>query len=130
MSSLSVIIVSYESGNTLDFCLATLKASLEGIDSEVIVWDNFSQKLSQEHFKSNYPWVKWIFHHENIGFGKACNEASKLSVKENLVFLNPDTLCNGDSIRPLLFGLENILSYPMIFKSKPMPISDWEMHII
>tara|TARA_B110000483_G_C18197934_1_gene543902 strand:+ start:323 stop:1861 length:1539 start_codon:yes stop_codon:yes gene_type:complete len=110
----SVVIVSYESNNTLEFCLASLEFALKDIESQIIVWDNNSQFLDKNYFASKFPNVDWVFHNENIGFGKACNAAAKLATKSNLVFLNPDTICDHNSLLPLLNDLQNNSSIGII----------------
>lgn len=103
----SIIIVSYESGETLDFCLSSLVFALQGLESQVIVWDNNSQTLDKEYFLGNYPDICWKFHDENIGFGKACNRSVQFAEYPNLVFLNPDTISLESSIAPIVEELES-----------------------
>lgn len=105
-SSVSVIIISYESGETLDFCLSSLQYALQDLNHQIIVWDNASKTLSKDFFRSRYSDVEWHFHTDNIGFGKACNLASERAKYSNLVFLNPDTVSLENSIHPIVNELE------------------------
>lgn len=103
----SIIIVSYESGETLDFCLSSLIDALRSIEHQIIVWDNNSQNTEHAYFEARYPEIQWILHPENIGFGKACNYAAKQAIYPNLIFLNPDTISSRLSFAPLLSEIES-----------------------
>lgn len=103
----SIIIVSYESGETLDFCLSSLIDALQTIEYQIIIWDNHSQNTDHSYFQARYPEIQWILNGENIGFGKACNQASKLAIYSNLIFLNPDTISSRLSFGPLLSEIES-----------------------
>ncbi|HRO41851.1 MAG TPA: glycosyltransferase [Flavipsychrobacter sp.] len=93
---ISVIIVNYNVKYFLEVCLhATLRA-LEGIEGEVFVVDNNSHDGSIELVKAKFPSVILIENKENIGFGRANNQAVALAKGEYILFLNPDTVLPED----------------------------------
>jgi GT2 family glycosyltransferase len=57
-----------------------------------MIVDNDSTDGSKEYLPSKFPGVKFIFNNENSGFAKACNQGSKISTGEYVLFLNPDTV--------------------------------------
>ena len=92
---LSVIIVSYNSIELLENCLFSVQKAMQTIDGEIIIVDNNSNDGSKESLPSKFPGVKFIFNNENLGFAKACNQGSKISSGNNILFLNPDTVLPG-----------------------------------
>jgi GT2 family glycosyltransferase len=100
-SSLSVIVVSYNSRDALAGLLPVLTAQFEDRD-EVIVVDNASDDGSADSAAG----ARVIRNTENLGFAAACNQGADVARGELLVFLNPDSVpAEGfaDAIRrPLL----------------------------
>ena len=92
---LSVIIVSYNSIELLENCLFSVQKAMQTIDDEIIIVDNNSNDGSKESLPSKFPGVKFIFNNENLGFAKACNQGSKNSSGDHILFLNPDTVLPG-----------------------------------
>jgi GT2 family glycosyltransferase len=92
---LSVIIVSYNSIELLENCLFSVQKAMQTIDGEIIIVDNNSNDGSKESLPSKFPGVKFIFNNENLGFAKACNQGSKNSSGDHILFLNPDTVLPG-----------------------------------
>ena len=89
---LSVIIVSYNSIGVLENCLFSVQKAMLTIDGEIIIVDNNSKDGIKEHLPPKFPGLKFIFNKENSGFAKACNQGSKISSGDHLLFLNPDTV--------------------------------------
>jgi GT2 family glycosyltransferase len=96
--TLSIIIVNYNAKFLLEQCLQSLQAAASGISHEIIVLDNHSTDGSREYLQSGLSDVKYVFNDENTGFTKACNQGAKLSTGKYLLFLNPDTLLQADSL--------------------------------
>jgi len=92
---LSVIIVSYNSIELLENCLFSVQKAMQTIGGEIIIVDNNSNDGSKESLPSKFPGVKFIFNNENLGFAKACNQGSKNSSGDHILFLNPDTVLPG-----------------------------------
>ncbi len=104
MINLSIIIVSYNSKDVLNKCLDSLQKS-DFKDFETIVVDNSSKDNSEEIIK-NYPKVLLIKNKENLGFSKANNIGIKKATGKFILFLNPDTFVNKDTLGSLISFME------------------------
>ena len=104
---ISVIIVSYNVKEFLQQALFSLKKSLEGIDSEIIIVDNASIDGSRKIIKNDFPEIELIENQENVGFAKACNQGIEVSEGEYILLLNPDTLLQEDTISKMIAFFEN-----------------------
>lgn len=92
----SVIIVNYNVKYFLEVCLHSTFRALRGIDGEVFVVDNNSQDGSIELVQQQFPKVKLIKNNDNVGFGRANNQAVAVAKGEYILFLNPDTVMPED----------------------------------
>lgn len=110
MTKLSVIIVSWNTKNLLKEAVASLYDDLNNTeikDFEVFVVDNNSNDGSVEMIRHVFPQVNLIANQENLGFGKANNQALKICNGEFVLLLNPDTQVIPRSISSLLKFAEN-----------------------
>ncbi len=82
---LSIIIVSFNTKDSLVRCLASIP---EGV--ETIVIDNASDDGSKEYLKEKN--IIPIFNKENRGFATACNQGALYASGEILFFLNSDAI--------------------------------------
>ncbi len=98
--TLDIIIVNWNSGDQLKECLrSVMLADREGFSlSQVIVVDNASADGSLEGLESLDLPLKIINNDKNAGFGAACNQGAEISRADYLLFLNPDTKLNSDSL--------------------------------
>lgn len=98
---LSVIIVNY---NTRDYLAQSLESVYRqaGITFETIVVDNNSKDGSSDMVKEQYPEVKLIANNENLGFGRANNQALKVCRGKYVYFLNPDTTTEPNCFKTML----------------------------
>ncbi|WP_028950557.1 glycosyltransferase family 2 protein [Sulfurihydrogenibium subterraneum] len=92
----SIIIITYNSSQTILNCLESIKSSLLTAQDEIIIFDNNSKDNTVElveNFKEANKQIniKLIKNPENIGYSRAINRAVDLSQNQYLVFLNPDT---------------------------------------
>jgi GT2 family glycosyltransferase len=103
---LSIIIINWNSAELLNTCLESIEKWVVGVSWEAIVVDNCSDnsdiRLCQEVLVLRYPWAKFIFNEENIGFAKANNQALKLCQGKKVLLLNPDTCFVGPGLSELL----------------------------
>lgn len=98
---ISVIIVSY---NTADLTLACINSILlsQGVNYEIFVVDNNSSDGSVDAVRDRFPNVRVISNTTNRGFGTANNQALKECSGDYVVFLNPDTTVEPDSLFNML----------------------------
>ena len=103
---LSIIIVNYNVTQLLRKCLFSIRKYVQDIDYEVIVIDNNSSDASWKDLISEFQDVKFLSNEQNEGFAKANNKASRESLGEYILLLNPDTEFESDFISRLLLFAE------------------------
>lgn len=95
----SIVIVSYNTKEFLNRCLKSIyKSDFKKIKFEVIVVDNASSDSTVQFVKKTFPKIKLIENKDNFGFSKACNQGVRDSSGRYLLFLNPDTEVNENTI--------------------------------
>jgi N-acetylglucosaminyl-diphospho-decaprenol L-rhamnosyltransferase len=105
-SSIAVVLVSWEPGDELANCIASLAAARGRMlpaspGVSLVVVDNGSDSFSPEGVARAWPGVTVVVNRENVGFGAAANQGARLASAEVLLFLNPDTEADGDPFTPL-----------------------------
>lgn len=98
---ISVIIVNYNNFDLLNQCLSTLIEYTEGLEYEIIVFDNNSSEGNIEEILDKYDDIVLIKTSENTGFASANNIAAKHAKGKYLLLLNNDTLLIENSILDL-----------------------------
>lgn len=88
---LSVIIVNYNTKGLLQRCLQSVFSSKTDFKFEVLVSDNGSNDGSVEMVKNDFPQVKLIENHANLGFSKGNNAALPKALGRYCLLLNSDT---------------------------------------
>jgi GT2 family glycosyltransferase len=102
---LSVVILTYNSSNTIEKCLKTLLKE-KGIDFEIIVIDNHSDDNSINKANKFKVHIKVEKNTKNVGFSKGVNKGIKKSTGEYILLLNPDTIIPNGAINKL-FDCQN-----------------------
>lgn len=99
MTAVSAIVVTYFTGDVLDDCLASLRASPEV--AELIVIENGSGPVEREiiarHLKEDSR-VRHVESKSNVGFSVACNEGARMATADLLLFINPDCVVPRDAL--------------------------------
>jgi O-antigen biosynthesis protein len=103
----TISIVSYNSKNVIADCINSLIETTQGIDIEIVVVDNCSEDGSAGLVKSLFPHVRLIENRENVGFGRAHNQAFRLSKGKYFLILNPDTVIFPEAINKMVTFMEN-----------------------
>jgi len=100
---LSIIIVSYNTADLIGNCLDSILAN-DDLSMEAFVVDNGSNDESVVLVKTKYPAVHIIANANNLGFATANNQVLPMCNGRYILFLNPDTDAQPDS-------LTNMISY-------------------
>jgi len=104
---ISIIIVSYNTEKITKNCLDSIYNSLKNtnLKYQIIIVDNASTDKSVEmlqKYSQKMNNLSLITNKENVGFGRANNQAVKTAKSNYLLFLNSDTLVLNNSIEKLL----------------------------
>jgi GT2 family glycosyltransferase len=100
-ADVSVVVVTYQSGATLDRCLAALKAqTLQGF--ELILSDNASADGAPQAAAAADPSIVLIENGGNLGFAAGNNRAAGRARGRWLLLLNPDAYPAPDFLEALL----------------------------
>ncbi len=101
-ADIAVVVVTYQSIDTIDACLTRLRAA-EGVACIRVV-DNASTDgtlgIVQRHALADSR-LRFIANPDNPGFGTACNQGAFDTASMWLVFVNPDCLVETDTLARL-----------------------------
>jgi GT2 family glycosyltransferase len=103
---LSIVIVTYKSGEYIRECLGSVHEAAEGVSAEVIVVDNGSDNGCLDFVHREFPGVSLLRNERNEGFAQAVNKGTSTASGRYLMILNPDTRLYPDSLKVLLGFLE------------------------
>ncbi|MFO7841079.1 MAG: glycosyltransferase [Fidelibacterota bacterium] len=103
---ISVIIVSYNVKTFLHHCIQSVLNACTGIRTEIFVVDNNSIDGTPGMLRREFPEIHLMENRVNLGFGKANNLALKLARGTYVLFLNPDTLIEENTLRILMARME------------------------
>ncbi len=92
--------MDFDAGVLLRECLASIASNPPNFGSlnRVVVVDNASRDPSQRRIQGLTLPVVLMRNEENIGFAAACNIGARFSEAEYLLFLNPDTRLEKNSL--------------------------------
>jgi N-acetylglucosaminyl-diphospho-decaprenol L-rhamnosyltransferase len=99
---ISVIVVSWQSRDTLGLCLGAVSRLRDELGAELVLVDNASDDGSLEASRRLAPWGRFVANTENVGFARACNQAAELARAPWLLFLNPDARIEPPDLKILL----------------------------
>ena len=106
MTTLSIVIVSFNARAELDRCLASIEASPPATPSEILVVDNQSTDGSVDVARRR-PGVRVIEMGANVGFARANNAGIRASTGRLILLLNSDTVVPGGAIDALVVTLDS-----------------------
>ncbi|MBN2412061.1 glycosyltransferase [candidate division KSB1 bacterium] len=104
--TLSIIIVSYNVRDFLGQALTSIQKAVQNISHEIFVVDNASSDGTVEYLKKRFPDVTVLANRENLGFGRANNQAIVRSAGEYICLINPDTIVQEDTFSTLISFFE------------------------
>lgn len=95
---LTVVIPSWNGADLLVPCLQSLQRSVDGLDYEVVVFDNGScdDSVAVAESFSDRLRVRVMRSEANLGFAGACNQAVAATTAPFILLLNNDAVCIGD----------------------------------
>jgi GT2 family glycosyltransferase len=103
---ISVVIVNYKVKEYIANLLNSLKRSSSDLSQEVFVVDNASGDDSIAYLEKRFPEVHYIQNDENVGFGKANNQAIEKARGKYVLIINPDTLVSEDTLTTMFSHME------------------------
>ncbi len=111
---LSVILVNWNTCDLTRDALVSIYKETGAVDFEIIVVDNNSRDGSAEMIKKEFPQVVLIANKDNLGFGKANNQALKIAQGDYLMFLNTDVIVLEGAINKLVNYLDEHTEVMMV----------------
>lgn len=104
MIDVSIIVVNWNVRDLLRLCLQSLRdqAGLPMANMQIIVVDNASADGSAAMVSAEFPEVTLLANADNLGFGKANNQALPLCTGRHVLLLNPDTVVLEGAIGKLV----------------------------
>lgn len=103
----SIIILNFNSGGLLKYCLRGIIASPPSGQYEIIVVDNASSDARIPELARAYPEIRFIFLGENRGYAAGNNIGIAASRGEFILILNPDIVVFEQSIDRLIEALRH-----------------------
>ncbi len=103
--SVSVVIVTYNSGESVRRCLSSLWPQLEERD-EVFVVDNASSDRGHLGLAPAFPGLCVLSNSRNLGFARGCNQALSAATGRYNLLLNPDAILEPDALEVAIDHLE------------------------
>ncbi|UCH09266.1 MAG: glycosyltransferase [Fidelibacterota bacterium] len=104
--TLSVIVVSYNVREFVSQCLLSLSRCRFDGTVEVILVDNNSSDGTVEMVPRRFPQVRLIKNRRNVGYAAALNQGLTASTGEMILFLNPDTILEEQTLQVLVDYLQ------------------------
>jgi GT2 family glycosyltransferase len=99
--AVSVVLVAYQSGPTLELCLQALWAQTFN-DLEVLVVDNASTDGAPQAATAAHPAVQLVEAGENLGFAGGVNRGAALARGRWMALINPDAYADPDWLAALI----------------------------
>jgi len=107
MTTLSIIVVNWNSEKFLRTCLSSVYSLTTGFEYEVIVIDSGSFDGAGDLVSREFPRARFIQSEENLGFARANNAAYRSAIGKYVLFLNPDTELVNRAIELMLDVLDS-----------------------
>ena len=111
----TIIVVSLNTKHYLERCLSAIASAAKDVNIEVIVVDNGSSDGTQAMLAQQFPHVRVIQNHENVGFGRANNIGAQAGRGRTLLFLNSDCELAPDSLKMMTEALNQNASLGGLF---------------
>ena len=106
---LTIVIVSFKSGEVLDRCIK----SIDNKYQIIVVENSLDHKLKIKLEKS-YLNVKCIIPEKNLGYGAGNNLGINLAKTNHVLILNPDTILLDNTIEKLIEAADKIKNFAIL----------------
>jgi GT2 family glycosyltransferase len=106
MPRLSIVIVTFNSANDIDACLASLAAARSSVDSEIVVVDNASSDGTAAVVRGRWPGARVLDAGGNLGFAGGSNLGIRNTFGDLVLLLNPDTAVRPGALDALIAALD------------------------
>ncbi len=106
MGDVTIVIVSFNTREELESCLASIAAAPPSTPHRMVVVDNASSDGSPDAVRQRWPGVRLVASDRNVGFAAANNMAIREAASEFVLLLNSDTRVPPGSIDALVRALE------------------------
>ena len=104
---LSIILINYNTLGLLPEVLGALQSGLSKFSSQIIVVDNASRDDSVAFLQRHYPDIRLIVNEENVGFGRANNQALQLVSGRYVLLLNTDAFVSPDTLEKTIAYMDS-----------------------
>lgn len=101
-STVTVVLVNWNSGDLLGECLTSLRGQLPGDRMKVVIVDNDSADDSAARAEDALPEARLFRNTENVGFARAVNQALTDLDSDYALLLNPDSQVPPGALAALL----------------------------
>jgi N-acetylglucosaminyl-diphospho-decaprenol L-rhamnosyltransferase len=101
-AAVAVIVVSWNTRELLDACLASLLGDARAGRAEVFVVDNASTDGSAELVRERHPWAQLLENATNVGYGRAVNLAAERTSAAWIAASNSDLVFEPGALQALL----------------------------
>ena len=105
LSSLAIIIVTYNSADEIGPCLDSLVGHTAPFPTSITVVDNASTDRTAQMVRDRWPSVQVIESPTNVGFSRANNLGIRGTSGDYVLLMNPDTVAPPGAIQTLVRGL-------------------------
>jgi GT2 family glycosyltransferase len=106
MPRVSIVIVTFNSREDIEVCLASLAQHRPAVDHEVVIVDNASTDGTAAFVRERWPSARVIEAGGNLGFARANNVGFRHTFGELVLLLNPDTRIRPGAIDALIAVLD------------------------
>ncbi len=107
MPDISLVIVNYNVKEFLANLLTSVEKAKGNLVLEIFVVDNNSSDGSMSYLRRRFPYVNFIENRDNVGFGRANNQAIRQAKGKYTLLINPDTLIEEDTLRVMYDHMES-----------------------
>lgn len=101
-SRVAIVIVTYNSEQQIEACLASVIGQGRNVTQQIIVVDNKSSDSTVALIRYHFPEVELVLPGENLGFAKGVNLGVAHANAEYVLLLNPDTVILENAVEVLV----------------------------